>query len=483
MAPTVALAGTHSPEGHAIARHLRGFALLASGQALARAMTFVAIAYLARVLGVEMFGVVVFAAVVATYFLLLVDAGLDLLAMREIARQESSVESVVASVFASRLGLAMIAVVLLSAVAPWLAPSPVGLTIILAYSLTFLSFASNLKFGFQALEQNGLVAASLVLSQAVYLGSIVSYVNGPGDALKVPVLLFGSELIAAGFLLFQYRRQGFRIWLPRSRDLSWTLLREAFPLASTRAVRALSVNFDLLLLGVVDTPWKLGLYGAISRIILFLRELGDLYYIPMFPGLSRVAKEGADHFVNLWRAGLRHAAVIIFPVAVGGCLTAPELLSFVFGPEYAAGATALCLLLAAMVFVMLTGAYRLSLVAYGQQRILFRVMATGAVLNIGMNLILIPRYSIGGAAFSALASETVIFVLAWMAVAKLVPLMLWSPLIRPALAAGGMAVVLWLLPAWSFLITVVIAAGSYVVLIFLIGAVQFRELAVVGRAR
>ena len=38
--------------------HLRGFALLGSGQAVGRAMTFLAITYLARVLGVEMFGAV-----------------------------------------------------------------------------------------------------------------------------------------------------------------------------------------------------------------------------------------------------------------------------------------------------------------------------------------------------------------------------------------------------------------------------------------
>ena len=80
--------------------HLRGFVLLAAGQALAGAMTFVAVTYPARALGIEMFGVIGFAAAVAAYFLLLVDAGLDLIAMLEIASQESSVESVVANVFA-----------------------------------------------------------------------------------------------------------------------------------------------------------------------------------------------------------------------------------------------------------------------------------------------------------------------------------------------------------------------------------------------
>jgi O-antigen/teichoic acid export membrane protein len=446
-------------------------------------MTFVAVTYLARVLGVEMFGVVVFAGVVAAYFLLVVDAGLDLVAMREIARQESSVEGIVASVFVLRLGLVAVGMVLLWGFAPWLAPSPAGLAIIFAYSLTLLSFAVHLKWGFQALEQNGLVAAALVLSQMVYLGGVLAYVKGPDDGLKVPLLLFGSELIGAGLLFVQYRRQGFRLWVSLSRRLSWTLLKEAFPLASTRAVRTLSVNFDLLLLGLVGTPSAVGVYSAVSRVILLLREFGELYYLPMFPGLSRAAKEPSGRFAAVAHGGFRYAAIIIFPIAVGGSLTGPELLSFVFGPEYASGSGALSLLLAAMVFVMLTGAYRLGLVAYGQQGTLFGIMAVGAVLNIGMNFILIPRYSIVGGALSALASEALIFLLARMAVAKLVSLSIWGPMIRPALAAGGMAVVLGLLPVWPFLVTVAVGVVSYTVLVFLVGAIRPSELTEAWRLR
>jgi O-antigen/teichoic acid export membrane protein len=355
--------------------------------------------------------------------------------------------------------------------------------IILAYSLSFLSFASNLKWGFQALEKNGSVAAALVLSQMAYLAGILVYVKGPGDALKVPLLFFGSELSGAVLLLVQYRRQGLRLWSPRSRHLSWALLKEAFPLASTRALRTLTVNFDLLLLGLTDTPLAVGLYSAVSRIVLLIRELGDLYYMPLFPALSRAAKDSVVPFVTFGRGGLRYAAVIIFPLAVGGCLTGPQLLSFVFGPGYTAGSPTLCLLLATTVFVMLTGTCRLGLVAYGRQGILFRIMAVGTAVNVGMNSILIPRYSIVGGALSALASEALIFALAWMAIAKLVSFSPWSPIVRPALAAGGMGVVLWVLPALPFLETISIGAASYTILLFLSGAVRLDELRDAWRVR
>jgi len=456
--------------------YLRGFVLLAGGQALARAMTFVAVTYLARTLGVEMFGMIGFAAAVAVYFLLVVDAGLDLIAMREVARQESSVESVVASVFALRLGLAVVAMALLGAVVPWLASSSTGLMVMLAYGLTFLSAASNLKWGFQALEQNGMVAVALVLSQAVYMGGVLLWINGPGDALKVPLLLFGSELTGAALLFVQYRRQGLRLWLPRSRHLSWALLKEAFPLAGTHAVRTLALNFDLVLLGLVDTPLAVGVYSAVSRVIMLLREFGSLYYLPLFSQLSRAAQEASDRFLMLGQAGMRHVAALVFPFLIGGLLTGPELLSFVFGPEYAQGSSALCLLLIAVAFTMLTGVYRFGLIAYDRQSTLFRIITAGTILNVGMNLVLIPRYSLVGGALSALASEALMFVLAWSAISRFVALSPWKPLVRPALATGGMTVILWLLPSWPFPVKAGIAAASYVMFVLLSGAVHIREL-------
>src|SRR5262245_19130434 len=167
--------------------HLRGFTLLVSGQALARAVTFVAITYLARVLGVEMFGVVGFAAAVASYALVTVDSGLDLIAMREIA-EGASIEGAVSSIIASRLVLAVIASALLCLFALWLAPSPVESAVILASALTLFSFASNLRWAFQALERNALVAATLALSQIAYLIGVALAVHGPGDVIKVPLL-------------------------------------------------------------------------------------------------------------------------------------------------------------------------------------------------------------------------------------------------------------------------------------------------------
>jgi O-antigen/teichoic acid export membrane protein len=120
-------------------------------------------------------------------------------------------------------------------------------------------------------------------------------------------------------------------------------------------------------------------------------------------------------------------------------------------------------------------------VAHHRQGAVFRIMAVGAALNIALNLVLIPRYSIVGGALSGLLTEALTFVLVWVAMARSAPLSPGRPLLRPVLAAAGLAVILSVLPAWPVLLTVAVGGVSYAVLVFLVGAVHLREIAEIVR--
>lgn len=458
------------------AAHLRGFALLSGGQLFARALTVVAITYLARALGVEMFGAVGFAAAVVSYFLICVDAGLDLVAMRDIARQRSSLEDVITAVLAARLLLSVLVGVLLWLSARWFSNSLAGAPLILAYGLTFFSLAVNLKAGFQGIDAYGEVATALVFSQAAYLAGVLLLVQGPADAIRVPLLLFGSELAGDLFLLAQYRRCGFGFRFPLRLGFAYTLLKTAAPLGAARWLRTLQLNFDILLLSYLAAPRTVGIYVAVTRITLLLRELAETYSLPLLTGLSASAAQDSRAFVSRLQTGLRYAAVLILPITVGGCLSARKLLSIVFGPGYAAGAAVLGILLAAVFFVVLAGPYRMGLIAHGRQKSLLWITGAGATLSVGLNAVLIPRYSMLGAGFSALVSEVFVFVLCLALLSRIVAVSAWRPVLAPAAAAAGMGVALWFLPDRSFALTASIGAATYVLLALVFRAIRPHEL-------
>jgi O-antigen/teichoic acid export membrane protein len=61
----------------------------------------------------------------------------------------------------------------------------------------------------------------------------------------------------------------------------------------------------------------------------------------------------------------------------------------------------------------MSGNYRYALIACGQQRLEFLTAACGAGINVLLNILLIPAYGLLGAAAALVASEALIWVLAF----------------------------------------------------------------------
>jgi O-antigen/teichoic acid export membrane protein len=101
--------------------------------------------------------------------------------------------------------------------------------------------------------------------------------------------------------------------------------------------------------------------------------------------------------------------VLLVPAAVIILARGPILGSI--HPEYIAGSTSLIWLMLTVPLVFITSTLANAAIAAGHVRILI-VCAAGLILtNVGMNMILIPKYSINGAAFSTFACELLSVVL------------------------------------------------------------------------
>src|ERR1700740_3552459 len=88
---------------------------LATGDLIAKAMSFFAFVYLARILGVASFGVLEFAGSVLTYLLLIADGGLEMWGTRE-AANATDLRALATRIVPIRLVLATVSFVLLLAV-------------------------------------------------------------------------------------------------------------------------------------------------------------------------------------------------------------------------------------------------------------------------------------------------------------------------------------------------------------------------------
>ena len=412
---------------------------LGSGEIAARAIAFIGTAYLARELGAAGFGIIGFAMALCGYLSIAVIAGFDQIGAREVARRPHEASAIAASVTLVRLALAFVALAAIGVVA-WFLDKPSTVKLVVALTgLSFFSLALDTSWVYKGLERNRLVGLALVLGQVLYVGTILLVVRGPGDVMFVPLALFLGEMAAALLLAVSVFRLG-EIKLDLREGLR--ILRSSGSLTLTRLLRTLIYTFDVVLLGFLLGEREVGLYTAPYRFCFLLLAIAVAIHISYLPALTRALAQGTRQVGHIAERSAEFSSAVAAPMIVGGMILAGPLLNTLFGPEYVAAAAAFRLLILSIGFIFIYGVIHNVLLVCDRMRIETWIMGSGVALNIGLNLILIPRYGLVGAAFATALAEGLILLLGFFAIYKINIVLDLRPVLRPLLAAGIMGTVL-----------------------------------------
>ena len=386
---------------------LRNIARLTVGDFLAKTLSFLVFVYLARVLGVSSFGVLEFANSVLTYLLLLADAGIERWGTREAART-GDVRQLVARVVPVRLLLATGALVVILATLPLFPPYPQLRTVLALFGLTLFPQAMSLKWVFLGEQKMGMVARGLVVAQAVFAIAVILFIHRPERLALIPLLRLASDSTATAYFAHAFRRAhgsfGFSL------DAGWIkqALGPATSMGLSQAMGLLNYNFDSVLLGFLSGATVVGWYNAAYKPALIALALPLTYFIGLYPALSSAYARGdTAEFGQLARGSLHLSAVFVAPLVVGGTLLAAPIINLLYGPAYARSAAPFRILLWSAALVILRGTYAEALRAAGHHKLDLRCALASAASNVGLNLLLIPRYGMIGAASATVAADIV----------------------------------------------------------------------------
>jgi len=456
------------PRKRCLTPFLRNLSTLAVANVLGNVLAFVAIARIADVLGPEGFGRVSFAQAFASYFVLVGDFGLPLIAVREAARGGAALGGLLRTVLTTRLALAGVAFLALLAALPLVPGPPETGRLAVLFGAAVFGNALLLEWPFQGSERMGHVAVARVLRPGLYAVLVLLLVRGAGDGGTVAVLNLVGLGGAVGFLALAASRIGFnRGQVPR-RDLTpLGLLRDALPFAASALLVQLYSTMDATFLGYLADAQTVGHYSAGSRINGFLVGLGGLFAATLLPRLAAASdRRTADAVLG---RGIAAAWTLLLPVAAGGLVTADALLDALYGAEYVAGGGAFALLLWGVPVSAVSGLLWHAIAARTGSRVPVRAVALGLLANGALNVALIPWLGAPGAAAATVAAELVTGALVLARYrASGGRADVWPR--GPALGAtAGMVVVLWLLPPFPVVAQVALGAGVYALGLLLLG--------------
>ncbi len=409
---------------HANTRRMsRNFIALIVGQVIAKGLAVISNVYLARVLGAEYFGVVTFAMTILTYPELIVNAGFSRLGPREVVRdpKPESVRRLVRAVITIRLALSFVAFAVMALVVVLLPEtSDIGKRTIILYGIYFFFVVIDLSWVFLGNEAMHFVSLAEIVMQLVTVIGTLVLIRQPEDLPLVAIIYLSAQLSSIGMLFMLYvRRYGMpgigtpkAIWQP--------LAKAALPLAITRSMATVNLNFDSLLVGLVMSSYATGQYGAAYRFIWVPSILIVMYFNAVTPAFDRAHLTGLQSIQALLDRSVRLTGAVGLGIAVAGTILAPEVFNLVFGAEYHDAVLPFQILIWATALLFVNRNFRTLLISFDKQHANLRLTFLSAGTNILLNLVLIPRYGLPGAAFATVAAESINLVLSYLYVHELV---------------------------------------------------------------
>jgi len=445
------------------------------GSFAARALSGLgAVVMLARADGPETLGTFQFALVLTA--LLPYYFGLPSLLAREVARKPEDgrtwVEGGMLIAFAAGAGFTLLVVLGAEVVG---ASAATALAVSLASIGMVFDGVARVEFAaFWAWERMRLETAVTVLQEAAFLAG-VAWVVGTGGGVTGALIAFcGSRALGAvvGWGLVA-RHLG--VWpVPRGHVafLRSTVVRST-PFAVNDTLTLTYMRADAVLLGIMKGPTAVGLYQAGTNLVLNLNVIARSVNHALYPRMSRAWPDQAQAFSRLRAVSLRTIGLIAMPAAVGSFLLAPETFAFLYGPEFAPAVVTYQLLVLVIPVRMIGNTFSLSLVATDRQRHRMVAVAGAAALNLGLNLLLIPRWSYLGAAVATVISEVTLLAVYGLLLRQVAgPSHLWQAVQLPAFATIPMGVAIVAMNGSGLLVSAAVGIAVYVLVVGALAVVR-----------
>jgi O-antigen/teichoic acid export membrane protein len=171
---------------------------------------------------------------------------------------------------------------------------------------------------------------------------------------------------------------------------------------------------DTILIGIFMTEADVGIYRVSFQLASVASFLVLAFHHVLFPRISKWHTEKQFSLIeySLTRA-FTYSLFLTIPMIAGGIILSGKLLYFLYGAAFEYGAHVLIILLFIQIANIFMYLQTMCLNAMDMPRRSFYITAVSAVLNIILNVLLIPLFGISGAAIASLVTMTINAVLAY----------------------------------------------------------------------
>ncbi len=463
-------------------RTFRNTALVVGSRAVAKVAVFVVVVLLWNHLAAADYGRFGAMIVYVSLAQLLADLGTQTVLVRDVARDRAEFDRYLGNLISARLLLLVLAGLVLAAALRLLAPALFPFTLGAFALLVTVSYSGLLRSVFYARGTLGYEVLAII-GEAVVLLGLTLYAVDHRASWDVFLWVYATSYLFTCMLALGVI---FGIWRERPSprlDLRFLrgVLRSGAPLALGFVITSVYAQVDVVLLQLFTNFRMVGWYVAANKYVDAIAWIPQSAMNAVFPALSLLSVSGKDRLALAYEKSYRLLAVLGVPLAVGMALTAPSLVHAVRG--YEQSIPALGILALSVLFLFLNNAFIYTLTVINRQGDFTRLALATLVVNVFLNLALIPAFGYIGASWAAVLTELALFLGGWWLLRRhLSALRMVGSIGRILLSGAVMGVVVFLLQAEPIPLVVAVGAAVYAVALVVLRAVDVDEWRIIRNA-
>ncbi len=413
------------------------------------------------------------------FFSALADLGLSSVTAREISREGANEQQILSKVLSLRLTASSIVFLLAPFLVVWFHYSnelKIGI-LIAALAILFSTLSLFLNGIFQKRVAMDKVAFIEFLGKLVQVACVIVVVKFDLGFLAITLTLLTALSFNAFFVLYLSRK--YIRFSPKIDIVYWKgFLKESLPMGATALITFAYFKMDTILLSLFQTSAHVGIYNVaykvMENLIFFPAMLSGL----ILPILSRFIYTNRSQFEDVAHKTFKVFIIIVTPIIIGTLFLAEDIIRIVSGINFLESVPVLRILIFSLGFIFFGNYFNMLLVVGNAQKKLMQTLLFVALFNIGLNSILIPRFSYRGAAVTSLVTEMIVVFLTSFLVYRYVHYKPSFEKIGSIMLSGFfMGVTMFSLSSFSFFIVGFGGIIMYILSLWLFKAITSREIA------
>lgn len=458
--------------------------VLLISQIITFVFSFIITIFTARYLGTEGYGILSLATALTGIVGIIADAGLGTLIIRDVSRDKSMANKYISNTILMKIILSVLAFFTIILITNGVGYSPVVKNVIYIVMLSVVVGAISTIFIsiIQANEKMEYISLNTVLNSAILMvGTLI------GVSYHLDILFFASIYLIANIINFIYIVIVYfwKFSIPKIRiDLSfWSpTLKQALPFGLTGTFATIYVWADTFLLSVMQDNTAVGIYNAAYKLITVLLFIPNVFNASLFPVFSKFFVSSENSLQLAFEKYFKFMLLISFPLGIGTTLLSNKIILLIFDAQFTDSTVVLQILIWSTTFIFLNSPFTQLLQSTNKQIVLTKITSMCMVINIVLNLILIPKYSYLASSVITVITEFLVFALVLFTIRKSgygFSRLNLEITIKVVIASMIMGVaVLLLYNLWLPLI-VLLAIAIYLAVIYLIGGIDSDDISLI----